>query len=537
MPYDRKANNSTNYAHPNESNLWDVHKALQYDDYGQPVLRTYPNDPSATSKTAFGEPVANPITPVIQLDGLYGLQNSKIETFSAFGGTADTTGTLMRCQSGTSQYGYGVLRSRRAVRYRPGQGALTRFTAAFTEGTAGYTQRAGFFTQEQALQIGFDGENFGILRQNNGKAHIEYFTITSAASSGGNITIQLNGVNYVVPVTNADAGINAAEISEYFQANYSAGWTVEHCDGVVHFVSTSVGPNAGNFSYTDTDTTGLTATLTSPQLGVAHDDNWVYQNSFNIDTLDGNGPSKMILDPTKLNIYQVNFRWLGAGEMRFAIEDPSNGNMVFFHHIHYSNRNTDVHLDNPSLKIGYVAASLGGTGTNVTVTGASILGAVEGLVQTTSLPTAAFRSTNHNPNLAKDVLHHGLTVHNRLTFADKINTRELLVQKLSVSIDTNTAGNPVEILLFYNFDDVPSPAVQRIINDTESAAFYNNETGVVNAGNNVPIGAFFVAGQQGATFDLEDLRIAIPPNNNVTVCLQSTDTLSRVGVSLIFVED
>jgi hypothetical protein len=124
------------------------------------------------------------------------------------------------------------------------------------------------------------------------------------------------------------------------------------------------------------------------------------------------------------------------------------------------------------------------------------------------------------------VLHHGLTVHNRLTFADKINTRELLVQKLSVSIDTNTTGNPVEILLFYNFDDVPSPAVQRIINDTESAA-----------GNNVPIGAFFVAGQQGATFDLEDLRIAIPPNNNVTVCLQSTDTLSRVGVSLIFLED
>ena len=537
MSYDRKANNSTNYAHPNESNLWDVHKALQYDDYGQPVLRTYPNDPSATSKTAFGEPVANPITPVIQLDGLYGLQSRNFETYAAFGGSADATETLMRCQSGTNQYGYGVLRSRRAVRYRPGQGALARFTAAFTAGTAGYTQRAGFFTQEQALQIGFDGENFGVLRQNGGKAHIEYFTLTGAASSGGNITLTLNGVNYPVPVTNASAGVNAAEISEYFQANYSAAWTVEHCDGVVHFVSTSVGPNAGAFTYTDTDTTGLTGTFSTPQAGVNHTNTWTYQADFNIDKLDGTGPSGILLDPTKLNVYQINFRWLGAGELRFAIENPSNGNVVFFHHIHYTNQNTDVHLDNPSLKLGYVAASLGGTGTNVTVTGASMLGAVEGLIQTTSFPTAAFRSTNHNPNLAKDVLHHGLSVHNRLTFTDKINTRELLIKKVSVSIDTNTAGNPVEVLLFYNFDDIPSPAVQQVINDAESAAFFNDEIGTVTKGTNVPIAAFFVAGQQGQTIDLEDLRIVVPPNNDITLCLNSTDTISRVGVSLIFVED
>ncbi len=537
MPYDRKANNSTNYTHPNESNLWDVHKAMQYDEYGQPVVRTYPSDPSATAKTAFGEPVAIPITPVIQLDGLYGLQANKFETFQAFGGSADTTGTLMRCQSGTNQYGYGVLRSRRAVRYRPGQGALARFTAAFTTGTAGYTQRAGFFTQEQALQVGFDGENFGILRQNGGKAHIEYFTLTGAASSGGNITLTLNGIAYVVPVTNASIGINAAEISEYFQANYSGAWIVEHCDGVVHFVSTSVGPNAGSFSYTDTDTTGLTGTLSTVQTGVVHTDTWIYQANFNIDKLDGTGPSGMTIDPTKLNVYQINFRWLGAGELRFAIENPLNGNVIFFHHIHYTNQNTDVHLDNPSLKIGYVAASLGGTGTNVTVTGASLLGAVEGLIQNTSFPTAAFRSTNHSPNLAKDVLHHGLSVHNRLTFADKINTRELLIKKVSVSIDTNTSGNPVEVLLFYNFDNIPSPAVQQVINEVESAAFFNDEEGVVTLGTNVPIAAFFVAGQQGDTINLEDLRIAIPPNNNITVCLQSTDTLSRVGVSLIFVED
>jgi hypothetical protein len=121
----------------------------------------------ATARSAFGETIAVPVTPVLQLDGLYDLDPQQFETFQV-GGTAGTSDTLMRVTTGTGQFGYGVLRSRRAVRYRPGQGAVARFTAKFTEsapgvGVDGYTQRAGFFTQEQALQIGFNGTEFGVL--------------------------------------------------------------------------------------------------------------------------------------------------------------------------------------------------------------------------------------------------------------------------------------------------------------------------------------------------------------------------------------
>lgn len=523
----------------NQSHDTTLHEVfMQADQYGNII------NEGATHRSAFGEPVAVPITPVIQLDGLYGLLEKNFETFSATGGSADTTNTLMRVQTGTSIGGYGVLRSRRAVRYRPGQGAMCRFTAAFTQsapgvGVAGYTQRAGFFTQEQALQIGYDGENFGILRQNEGKAHIETLTVTTGAGSAGNITLTLNGTAYTVPLvdTTSDASITAAEISEYFQANHSDDWTVEHCDGVVVFLSTSIGLKNGTYSFVDTDTTGTVVSSVTSQTGVANVNDWTYQADFNIDTLDGNGPSGVILDPTKLNVYQINFRWLGAGELRFAVENPINGDMIFFHHEHYSNRNADVHIDNPSLKIGYVAASLGGTGTNVTVTGASMMGAIEGLIETTNFPTSAFRSTNHSPNLSNNTLHHGLTIHNRLVFANKINTRELLVKSVSVSIDTNTSGNPVEILLFFEFDGLPSPSVYKVINSTQSSAFYNDTVGTLTQGTNVPIYAFFTAGQQSTTIDLDEVRLAIPPNNNLTVALRSTDTLSRIGVSVNFVED
>ena len=518
----------------NQSHDTTLHEVfMQADQYGNII------NEGATHRSAFGEQIALPITPVIQLDGLYGLLEKNFETFSATGGTADTTNTLMRVQTGTSIGGYGVLRSRRAVRYRPGQGAMCRFTAAFTSGVAGYTQRAGFFTQEQALQIGYDGENFGILRQNEGKAHIETLTVTTGAGSAGNITLTLNGTAYVVPLvdTTSDASITAAEISEYFQANHSAFWTVEHCDGVIVFLSTSIGLKNGAYTF-DTGTTGAVASSVTSQTGVADVDDWTYQADFNIDTLDGNGPSGVTLDTTKLNVYQINFRWLGAGELRFAVENPINGDMIFFHHEHYSNRNPDVHIDNPSLKLGYVAASLGGTGTNVTVTGASMMGAIEGIIQPTTLPTSAYRISSGT--FGADSLHHGLTVHNRLVFNNKINTRELLVKEVSVVVTPTGASQdiPVEVVLFYNFNGLPTPSVYKVINSTESSAFYNETDGVLTQGTNVPVYSFFITAPGSQTIDLENLRIAIPPNNDITVAIQSTGSnLDGLGVGLTFLED
>ena len=105
----------------NGRSLFEVN--IQGDRYGQLYAQ------SATERSAFGEPVSVPINPVIQLDGLYGLDERKFETFTGTftgnPGTATTTGTLMQAATDASGIGsYGVIRSRRAVRYRPGQGML-----------------------------------------------------------------------------------------------------------------------------------------------------------------------------------------------------------------------------------------------------------------------------------------------------------------------------------------------------------------------------------------------------------------------------
>jgi len=528
---------------------------LRADQYGN-ILNE-----GATYRSAFGEQVAVPVTPVIQLDGLYGLLDKNFETFTgpslvgSVDGSAGVTTSLMEVATGDG-YGYGVLRSRRAVRYRPGQGAMTRFTAAFTGsvdgttnlgvGITGYTQRAGFFTQEQALQIGFDDVNgkFGILRQNGGKAQIETLTLTTGASVAGIATVELptaSGIaTYNVPIadTTADEAITAAEISEWFQANQSASWTVEHCDGVVNFLNTRVGTTVGVSSYIPGGT-GSVGSIVTTQEGVNNTLDWTYQEDWD-DPLDGTGTSGIILDPTKLNVYQINFRWLGIGIMKFAIENPLNGDMYEFHRKKFTNLLNAPHLDNPSLKIGYVAARIlptfGGF-QNVKVTGGSMMGCIEGLVNPTTLPTSALRL--ESATFAQNDLHHGLTVHNRLVFGGKINTRELLIKEVSIVVTPSTGQDqPCEVVLFYNFDGLPSPSVYKVINSTESSAFYNDTTGTLTQGTNIPIYSFFITAPGSQTVDLENLRIAIPPNNEITVAVKCTGTsLDGLGVGLSFVED
>jgi len=514
----------------NTKTLYEVQ--MQSDQYGNII------NEGATSRSAFGEAIAVPVTPVLQLDGLYDLDPQQFETFQA-GGTAGTSDTLMRVTTGTGQFGYGVLRSRRAVRYRPGQGAVARFTAKFTEsapgvGVDGYTQRAGFFTQEQAVQIGFNGTEFGVLRENGGKAHIENLTITAPAGVTSDIiiTYPTQGASTSTETIAVLIGDTVQEVAQKIALAFAVNpfYIVETYDDKVCFLARSVGAKGSAFNY-DAGTTQTTATSVNVQVGVAHTSLWTPQADFNFDTLDGNGPSKVTIDPTKLNVFQINFRWLGAGEIRYAIENPINGDMIYFHHEHYSNRNVDVHIDNPSLKIGYVAASLGGTGTDVVVEGGSMMGAIEGVITTTKFPTATFRESD--TNLTADTWHHVLTVSNNLVFRGKINTREILLKNINSAF---SGTGPVTVALLLNATGLATTREFVSLNEYSSASS-SNTTSVVTLGDQRLMYIFDVEAGGSGSQVLEDLRIAIPPSNQLSVLIRSPQQISRNAISMSWVED
>lgn len=67
--------------------------------------------------------------------------------------------------------------------------------------------------------------------------------------------------------------------------------------------------------------------------------NRIEQHNFNLDKLDGTGPSRRTLDLTKINIFGFDYQWLGAGAQRFFV--IIEGKITYFHQINHANVSAD----------------------------------------------------------------------------------------------------------------------------------------------------------------------------------------------------
>lgn len=503
------------YVQPHNRTLFEVN--MQADEYGH-LIGGSASGP--TKYSSFGEPIAIPIEPIIQLDALYGFDPREFETLSASTGTYESTGTLFKTHTGTGAYGYAVIRSNRILRYRPGQGALLRFTAGFDNPQTGVTLRAGFFTQEQSIMVGYNGDRFGVLRQNGGKAHIAKLTVSAGGT--GTAVITLNGVATNVAIASTDTTVVAKTIAD---ASFT-GWITEQVDNTVFFLSTTLGAKSGSYSLSGTGT----GTFTTSQAGVDNVENWIYQEDFNVDKLDGTGTSGVTIDPTKLNIYQINFRWLGAGEIRFAMENPLNGDMIFFHHEHYSNVNTDVHTNNPSFRIGYVAANLtGSTITDAHCYGASMMAAIEGVTRETAFPTGII--SDEKSALGAGTYHSIISLKNRLVYQNRINLRAVILKKLTISV---TSNGPTRYYLVLKGTKSTGYTWNKIAN--YSAVLKDISAGSFTFTNEHPMAAFTLPSNGSSIMDLEDLEITIPPGMWVDLMVVGGQVINDVIASVTWIE-
>lgn len=492
-----------------------------------------------SSTTAFGEAYGITITPVIQLDSIYGITDEVIQTYHNGTGSsanADPYSALFKVESGTSVGGYGVLRSKRFLRYRPGQGALTRFTAAFTPNLANTSQRAGLFNEENAIMLGWNqsptGPKFGVMRATGGRAHITVLTIDTAPNATQTVTITLNGTPYSFSI---GAGTTQqAAVAMNLHDGYT-GWLTDQVDNSIVFLNSSVGPNNGTFSFTSTG--NCTATFSTKQVGIAQTENWTYQDSFNVDKLDGTGPSGMILRSEHLNVYQINYRWLGAGEIRYALEDQITGNMIFFHKEHYTNRNHLAHIANPSFKIGYVSYNMGSS-TNAIVTGVCFMGAIEGDIRQNELN----RSTSvSKTTIAQNTTQHLLTIRNPYVTNGKagalngnyiLNAKEIILKDISIGTQGNDPGI---VSIFY--EPTSFSGTHSYFSQPKDNGMISTVDGTLDPTIDTAICKFITSINGESQYKLSDFRIAIPPGSYVSIAINSTANISRVSCALVFSED
>lgn len=91
----------------------------------------------------------------------------------------------------------------------------------------------------------------------------------------------------------------------------------------------------------------------------------VPQTSWNVDKLDGNGPSRLTLDITKAQIHWMDIEWLGLGTVRtgFVI----NGQLIHCHSFHHANIITSTYMTTASLPVRYEIENLGATASSSTL--------------------------------------------------------------------------------------------------------------------------------------------------------------------------
>ena len=76
------------------------------------------------------------------------------------------------------------------------------------------------------------------------------------------------------------------------------------------------------------------------------------QTSFNIDKLDGTGPSGTVFDAGKMQMMGIQYTWYGAGFIDYMVRG-SDGNWVFAHRIKNNNVNTEAHMRTGNLPVRY----------------------------------------------------------------------------------------------------------------------------------------------------------------------------------------
>jgi hypothetical protein len=87
----------------------------------------------------------------------------------------------------------------------------------------------------------------------------------------------------------------------------------------------------------------------------------VSQSLWNVDKMDGQGPSGVELDFTKVQILWQDFEWLGAGSVRcgFVVD----GQLYTSHIFHHANNINQTYINTACLPIRYEIKNLGATGT------------------------------------------------------------------------------------------------------------------------------------------------------------------------------
>lgn len=403
------------------------------------TMESIDNKTTQLNLASFGELQVAQITPVFALKGLNGVVNDrKFDNLVVGGGSITNNDSQFDINVSTNAGDKTFLRSLRQINYRAGQGVLMRITAVFTTPTTSLNQLAGMGNDGNGLFFGYQELDFGVIKLTNGEGATHRLEITVAENASETATITLDNIPFNVSITNSGGSLEFTSY-ELGRVGSFGPWQWEVIGEFIYFSKLIVGVASGTFSYSSTGAS--TGTFTQLTAGVEIETDFITQSNWNADKMDGTGNSGMTLDTQKGNVYQIQFQWLGYGNIRYFIQSDTTGDFVLVHQINYTNNNTEVSIRRPSFR-GFAGLSSTNSTTSLTMNVGSMAGFIEGLFKTNANTLWA---ENSSKTISSNTETNILIIDNKLLYNGEINSGEINIKQVSLSSD----GTKNVIFRFY----------------------------------------------------------------------------------------
>ena len=184
----------------------------------------------------------------------------------------------------------------------------------------GAAVRAGLFDDQNGVFFEFDGSRLYVVKRSS--------------------TVQVSGTCSVT----ANSSLVTGEGTRFTQQLKVGDRIVLR--GMTHFITRVIDNTNINVSpdYRGITTGGIKASIIREQR--------VQQSDFNIDTIDGTGPSNFNVNLNKMHMIGIQYSWYGAGFIDFMIRG-SDGNWVYVHRMKNNNINTEAYMRTGNLPVRY----------------------------------------------------------------------------------------------------------------------------------------------------------------------------------------
>lgn len=222
------------------------------------------------------------------------------------------------------------------------------------------TQRAGIFASDTPSI-----DAFGRWRVSNPETIFDskqihdnqplFWDDQQVSGGGTSSTHSVAKASTTIAVSNLTAGKRVRQTFRRF--NYQPGkssliFITTNVSGIAAGITRRVGyfdDNNGLFFELNPD--GFIYAVRRTKTSGSMVDNSVKSTNFNIDPMDGTGPSGVTIDPTKTQIIVIDFEWLGVGRVRMGF--VVDGIIYYAQEFLNANNLTEVYMSTPNLPIRY----------------------------------------------------------------------------------------------------------------------------------------------------------------------------------------